>query len=876
MSNKIWLYVFVLLVLCSTAYAVNFPEDVVLYFSHNDANVSGANETNWYSIGNDAIITGATSIAGVLNEARNYDGTGDYSKIPQYNEMYSDIGTGDFTWCLWADFDKVDANDVLLTNRWGAGDKFTTLYMATAQVIRFRMHSEACGVGADKSVFAKIGDNQTYYHICAAKNGNNLTLYVNGTLANTSDQTAAVNTIGCDLSGMMIGAQDSGAVAAEITAKIDEIIVFNGSVSEEEAGWLWNDSNGCNPYINENNCGWGTPSTTDLNINALDDYTRSAVNNFSASVTWSNNGSTNNYSTTTGSISITDIGDSSITVNVTIFNATDYFNLTLTNQAVTANTTNTINAYIYQAYACFNATETISGNTVTADNYTIGTNVSTSCFNITAGSHNVMAQKEGWYDQNQTVTITALTNTTTTITDMHTGRVNITAYYPNSTILMTWGVNITSQNETIWGGVRVETSNGSVFFNAINGTYTGVINSTEGNETFTFTVDQRSENITFLYFDMDNCTTYTQQTLNFTIYNEDTGALFTNATMDAFFNVTSDFYIGSKEFNFSFSLGNNYTICVPNNTVANWTADAQITYSDLPTYTEKNYYLVNYSLSTIGTDIMLYLTNGTTQVTFRVRDYNDDPIPDVYIKVLSYDVGTNSYTTTEVVKSDTDGDAYAQIILNTEWYAFILEYQGEVVLQTLPTKITSTTRTFRINLATDYFDNYDISRGITHSLFYTNSTTTFSFTWSDPTGSVQQGCLRLRKQSINGETTLNTTCLTSTGANILMVIPGSVGTNTFIADSYAIIAGQEFALNSTSVSFNLTHRTFGASGLFLSLLIILVLVMAGIWHPVVAVVLMVVGVIATNVMGLFYLNTTYIITLVILAGITIYRTGKSD
>lgn len=410
----------------------------------------------------------------------------------------------------------------------------------------------------------------------------------------------------------------------------------------------------------------------------------------------------------------------------------------------------------------------------------------------------------------------------------------------------------------------------------MSGVYTASINSSEGTETFSFLVDGRTENISYFYFDMDNCTAYTNVILNFTILDEVSGLLLNDSSLSIWFNITSSYLIGGKEFNLSYDTGNYYLVCIPNYTITNWTANAQADYSKAG-YDEKNYYLVDYLLNNASTTkINLYLNNGTTQTKLQVRDYNDDPISDVYIKVLSYDLGTNSYITTEIVKTDTDGDAYAQIVQNTNWYAFILEYDGEIILQTLPTKITTTTLTFRINLDTDYFASYDVTQGITHSLTYNNDTTSFSFVWSDPTNNVQQGCLRLTRRSINGDTVINTSCVTSSAADVLLNITGALGTNTYIADSYVLIAGQQFQMDSLSISFNDTYRTFGASGLFFSMLLIIVLVMVGLWHPVAAILLMIIGVVVTNIIGLFYLNWTYIVTFIILAVITIYRTGKSD
>jgi len=59
--------------------------------------------------------------------------------------------------------------------------------------------------------------------------------------------------------------------------------------------------------------------------------------------------------------------------------------------------------------------------------------------------------------------------------------------------------------------------------------------------------------------------------------------------------------------------------------------------------------------------------------------------------------------------------------------------------------------------------------------------------------------------------------------------------------------------------------------LFLSFLLIVFLISVGLWHPVVAITLMTLGVILLNVLGLFHLSWGWMIGFVILAGIVIFK-----
>lgn len=530
-----------------------------------------------------------------------------------------------------------------------------------------------------------------------------------------------------------------------------------------------------------------------------------------------------------------------------------------------------LSAGVHQAEVCVNASSKVTNGTINGILFDIE-GIQQTCYNISQGNYTVYTVGDVWFNKSKTISILPLENKTETITDVYSSHAIIKAVYANGTLISNSDLNVSYESffETS------NTINGSHHFRLINGTYQATINSIEGTETFNFTVDERNENVTFYYFSMDNCVNLTQEFIRFNTLNESNDNVL-SANLDVFFNITSPYLIGYKSFSFNFSGNGTYSVCIPQGSLSNFTAYAQADYYLSPDYDSKNYYLVNYDLSSTLQKIDLYLTPGTSQVELTVTDYNDEAVADAYIKVLSYDLGTNTYKTTEVVKTDSEGEAFAQLVLNTAWYAFLIEYNGVVVLQTIPTKITGTSRNFRVNLETDYFVRYDEVREISHALTFNNASSTFSFTFSDPSGNMQQGCLKLTRESINGKVELNTSCLQTSAGNILMTIPEATGANTYKATSYVLYSdGQTFTLNSTTNSYDTTYKKFGQEGIFLSLLVTIVLVLVGIWSPVVSIVLMMVALILVNIMGLFHLNWSYIMALIIIGGIAIYRTGRSE
>jgi len=315
---------------------------------------------------------------------------------------------------------------------------------------------------------------------------------------------------------------------------------------------------------------------------------------------------------------------------------------------------------------------------------------------------------------------------------------------------------------------------------------------------------------------------------------------------------------------------NSTAFCIPSNDVS-FTAQLQSEYTS-GDYESFTYFAYNLAVTNTTQYITYYLTNGTTIVEFTVLDQNGDEVENAYIKVKKYDIGTGAYKTIETLKTDEQGKALGNIILDIAWYEFVIEYGGTVYLEDGPTKITSTTRTFRINLLSDFYARYtDVIYGITSSLNYTDATGNFRFTWSDPDGNYHYGCLKVTKESVSGNTLINDTCVMSTAGTILVNVNSSGSVNgTYVAVGY-IKFDDPYVLQILRKTWGSLSETFSSEGLFYGFLIILTVAMVGIFAPKLAVILAVIGLVFSSILGFFHMNPSWIIALVIGAGLTIYR-----
>lgn len=380
-------------------------------------------------------------------------------------------------------------------------------------------------------------------------------------------------------------------------------------------------------------------------------------------------------------------------------------------------------------------------------------------------------------------------------------------------------------------------------------------------------------NLTLYEMLLTYCGTVTNTSVaNFTILNQTTNEVL-NATLSSnfvYWNNNISFY---KNSSLNYSKSNGYTVCIYPST-ATYTTNAQMIYES-PGFSSKLYYLYNNILSSTISQFILYLTRGTTQVTLQVVNVNDDPIENALIKVLSYDVGTDTYTTTEILQSDTDGNAFAQLVLNTNWYAFIVEINGVVRLQTVPTIITSTSKKLRVGFGDSYIDLFSKTQGISSALTFISATNTFSLTYSDPSGDVQNVCLNLKRTGLAGDENIGTTCLTST-AGTININATSPGDDTFVATSYANFDTDDtFYLGSLSHSFETGYLDWGKSGLFITFLVILTLSLIALWSAEISVVMATLGLVASILLGMFYITYTLLVGLIIIIGLAIWRMSKT-
>lgn len=710
MRGKILIWILAILILCSSAMAT-LEDGLVSYWTHDDTDLSGTTSIDSQNNANGTLTNSPTTgVAGVINEQYDFDGTNQWVTLGDDSDLkFGGSASGkDFSIQAWVQTDTAGANDHIFARRAGSNTDCMQLGISsTGNELTFRFGDTANCASNVCSVTTPITWNTSKeYHIVGVADlvtNDEFRLYVDGTLMNTTTCTADANwgansgTIAIGRLGNYDGYYWDG--------DIDEVAFFNISLSDSDVGLLYNYGLGCAyPFTG---C---SGATTDVDFTITDDWNSSSILSFAINLTWQN-GTAETYSTSNGTVSLNNVSDTNININVTYWNMTNYFDRTLINEGITANVSNTVTTTTYQAYVCFNASSKVSGAGLIPDNITIESTTHASCFNITAGSHNVQAQMSGWFPQNQTFTVTALTNTTQTVQNM--SYANLTVYAVDGTTnqsLSGYDLYLNSISYPAFGESASTVTNHSFYL--INGTYNVTIVMPG------YAVTEAVANITVSGNTNYTFTLYLSNSVSITIRDEITNNLITD-------NVTVRWSDNSTTWENITSTG---SLFVSNISSGNYTL---LFYST-------NFSTRTYSI-TVGPSshqfLTAYMISSTYSTIFTIKDIDTGTILDG-VSITMYKLINSTWTTVESKVSDISGKAqfYYDPIAN---YRFYLSYTGyqDYVFYLNPILFSTydvyMTKESVLNYSVD-FD--DISFIYSPTTFNNNANISMNFLISSPSG----------------------------------------------------------------------------------------------------------------------------------------------
>lgn len=429
------------------------------------------------------------------------------------------------------------------------------------------------------------------------------------------------------------------------------------------------------------------------------------------------------------------------------------------------------------------------------------------------------------------------------------GQINFTATYPNGTNVTNFRVDYGSSNTTGSGSVtRVNR-------------FWGVLSNYSYFQADTIATSNASL-ITNVTSQSYNFNVYFVNAINFSFYLEDT------TTLVSWVNISLELISTTFAANYTVENG---TIFLSLLTPAAYT----IRYS-ADNFTERLYYfeLSNRTVNSLD----LYMINSSlspTEVTATVVDQFGNELEGALIKVLKYNINTNTYDTVEIVATNFNGEAILNLFLNSEFYQFIIEYPtGTVVQTTNPTYVYTNTVTFQVSLLDNLIQNYEAVNSVTASLIFNDATNNFRYTYTDTQNTAVQGCLYVYTSNTLGDNLINQSCSASSSGTILIPVENISG-STYMAVAYIDLE------TGVSTYIDTLYKTFpydnnvGKIGLLLVLILVLVFAGTAYWSPVVAVLVTPLPITFGTYMGLINVGWTQLLGLHIVSIIIAFVVGRS-
>ncbi|MBA7492197.1 hypothetical protein ES702_02746 [subsurface metagenome] len=800
MRNKI-IFGFVLILLsCFVSAAL---DDGFVYYSLNDDNISGATVFDVTGEGRNAFNNGSTTgVAGILEEGFDLDGAS--HAVKSYDMPRTAAGTI----CMWANFDTLPAAGGLydMSTISKPNENAAYCYTSNAEIV--------CGLRVGAGGGSKQWEIQTTganlvinnnYHICVVQNGISPDLYVNGTNMSVNYNDDLDRTDWTE--DLQAGAIDNSHFGyfngVYLDGMIDELVIYNNSKTPAEISKLYNNGTGFNP----------DDVIPQFELTLQNIFTSASITNFSAQIT--NSSLSINITTVNGTIEY----PKGQILNITIFNVTGtegvYFNQTRNEYDSSSN----LEMNVHQAILVIDAQEKIINTTLTVFNATVIRGLSQfnesvnniTTFFVDSGEYNISGIAEN-ISFNATTTVTALSlqNVTKTLF-FGANQLNITAkqFFTNASI----------DNFVI--GIR------------FNGTFIENITDTEGN--VSFLAPDGIYNLTIFtddYADTSTLVNLSNSTQNHTFF------LFTRNSI--LFNIFDEILLTPVD---------NITVTVSLfsdlESINKTTDNGSVFFSLLSpsTYTIRasgiNFSTRYYEFTLIAdssTSIDLYMINesdeGFKEITVSVIDENSNDVENALIKVLRYDINSNSFTVREIRRTNSEGETFVDIVKFEEFYKFEIIFDSILKLTTQDSQITKDELSpFQISFGEVIGQTFFSTVNANGTILFNNATNNVNFVFSDPSNVITQGCVELFRISSVEKTSLNVSCISGSSGSIFIPVP-FINDTTYSAVGTVFVGNTERFSNMKIVSFK-SEADLGKSGWLFNLFLTLMLAGFGVFNPIV-------------------------------------------
>lgn len=384
-------------------------------------------------------------------------------------------------------------------------------------------------------------------------------------------------------------------------------------------------------------------------------------------------------------------------------------------------------------------------------------------------------------------------------------------------------------------------------------------------------------NVSVHALNMDNCTTFENDAVNFSVWNEEVTSLGLNATVEVTFSMYGYNNSISKNFSFVEWANNSFMFCKGG---YNSSVDAYFKYNTTGGLT-KRYYLINQLLNDSIVEIFAYSVNDSTPYsdlrgTVRDRDTRD-LYSDVYVKMLRYYTGENLWRTVEMDKTGDYGNLFLNIREEDTDYAFkFFDSDGRLLRTTDNLKFSCDSGVCDVTFLVSPYSEAGLVTDLMVVDSYDNVTKNLTIDFNDPTGNTQS--LNLLVETINpaGRSLVcNQTVSASAGSFVcdLSSVEGSVIATVYQTYNPTVqVFTKLYDVLSTKFRDVVGSKevTFWASGVVVTLMGFGMII-----HPAVTIIVGVLGIVVFSSVGLLSaMNLAAISVLIVVALFVVFRVSK--
>lgn len=409
--------------------------------------------------------------------------------------------------------------------------------------------------------------------------------------------------------------------------------------------------------------------------------------------------------------------------------------------------------------------------------------------------------------------------------------------------------------------------------------------------TFSYNSTEHTQDIKQML--ITNCTTADTgtETIVFYTYNEsDRVSMY--ATVELSFELWSEDRTSSKSYGFK-ETNNTFDYCIYP-TWATFLIDATIRYwndTSVGTagsnYPIRTYYIDNTTLTNTSQSVNMYLLNSVdaTRTTIEVKDSYGDPQNNTVLQIQRYYTDTNTYITVTQPISDFHGKTVTYLELYTVYYKFII-LRDNVVLDVKDAMLITDADLTLVLDPTIVIEQFNYEGKIAGSCSYSEASGLLTCIVTDTSGMLVKGCVQVSRLGAFGIYEECSTCETGSGVAFscnLGNVSGQIYRWTLRAQLEGSTIWKTLEVVQKQMGDVLVSPIFGTcqgatnqlrcyEGVIMAFLLLGTACFIGIWSPSVSIIILIAGLVITTLwLGLVVINIVYVIGLIFVGLVIIYK-----